>query len=60
MGDLLTRLSPGTSRLRAVLGTVLPVLGLLIAMLMGTASLVHRRDGVLKQTGEMLELAKCS
>jgi hypothetical protein len=86
MGDFLTRLSPGTSLLRAVLAGALLVLGLPLPLIskslvsevhftwivrssvvivaatkfVGTAFVVHRRDGVPKQTGEMLEAAKCS
>jgi hypothetical protein len=33
---------------------------LAVAMLVGTGLLVNRRDGLPKQTGEMLESAKCS
>jgi hypothetical protein len=86
MGDVLTRLSPGSSLLRAVLAGALPVVGLLlrliskalvseahftwivrsslvivaVAVLVGTAFGFNRCDGVAKQTGEMLESAKCS
>jgi hypothetical protein len=86
MGDFLTRLSLGTSLLRAVLADALLVVGLLLrliskalvsevhftwivrsslvivaaAMLVETTFVVHRCDGVPRQTGEMLESAKCS
>jgi hypothetical protein len=86
MGDFLTRLSLGTSLLRAVLADALLVVGLLLRLISkalvsevhftwivrssvvivaatkfeGTAFVVHRCDGVPRQTGEMLESAKCS
>jgi hypothetical protein len=37
-----------------------PVVIVAVAEVVGTAFVVHRRDGVPKQTGEMLESAKCS
>jgi hypothetical protein len=84
MGGFLTRLSPGTSLLRAVLAGALPVLGLLlwlisqawvsevhrtwsiisslviaaVAMLMGTAFFIHRRDGVPPKTAGGLQFGQ--